>query len=266
MNILKRELKQNFKAFLIWTAGLAFLVLCGMVKFSGMAQTEAGGMNEMLSQMPKPVLALLGMSEVNIETLGGFYAVLEFYAMIVIGCYAVSLGTSAVLRESMDKTYEFLFTKPCGRLRILTVKLLGGLIYLTLLCGLNAQFSWIAPGLYGIENTIGEEMLLYAVAVWLVGLVFFSLSAFLSTLATRSERAMQLSYGALLLSYGLCVVFDMEDRFHWLRPVTLFRYFRAGELLEGRLHGGYLLVTVVCSAVLLIAACIAFRNKDLNAA
>ena len=76
----------------------------------------------MLSQMPKPVLALFGMSEVNIETLGGFYAVLEFYAMIVIGCYAVSLGTSAVLRESMDKTYEFLFTKPCGRLRILTVK------------------------------------------------------------------------------------------------------------------------------------------------
>ena len=40
----------------------------------------------------------------------------------------------------------------------------------------------------------------------------------------------------------------------------------AGELLEGRLHGGYLLVTVVCSAVLLIAAYIAFRNKDLNAA
>ena len=62
------------------------------------------------------------------------------------------------------------------------------------------------------------------------------------------------------------VVFDMDDRFSWLRPVTLLRYFRAGELLEGRLHGGYLMTTVVCSGVLLIAAYVCFRKKDLNAA
>lgn len=266
MQIIQKELRQGFKAFLIWSAGLAFLILCGMVKFSGMSSTQTGGMNEMLAQMPKPVLALFGMSEANIETLGGFYAVLEFYAMIVIACYAVSLGTSAVLRESVDKTYEFLFTKPWGRMRILTMKLLAGLVYLTLLCVLNGVFSWIAPGLYGIENTVTEAMLLYAAAVGVVGLVFFAAGVCLSMFVSRPERAVQLSYGVLLLSYGLSVVFDMDERFACLRPVTLLRYFRAGELLDGKLHPVYLIGALTAVAALLTAGYLGFRQKDLSAA
>ena len=48
----------------------------------------------------------------------------------------------------------------------------------------------------------------------------------------RGERAVQVAYGTVLLSYGLSVAFDMDERLECLRPVTLFRYFRAGELLE----------------------------------
>ena len=47
------------------------------------------------------------------------------------------------------------------------------------------------------------------------------------------------TYGVLLLSYGLSVVFDMDERFACLRPVTLLRYFRAGELLGYMGDSGY---------------------------
>ena len=166
MSILKRELRQGFKPFVLWASGFAFLFLGGMVKFSGMEAMEGAGMGQMLSQFPKPVLAMFGMAEARIETLGGFYAVLQFYAMILLACYAVHLGTASVLRESMDKTYEFLFTKPCGRMHILSMKLLGGLLFLGALCLLNGLFSWIAPGLYGIRNTIQREILLFSAAVF----------------------------------------------------------------------------------------------------
>lgn len=265
MNIFIRELKRGFRSFLLWAAGLTFLVLAGMVKFSGMSATQTGGMNDMLRSMPKAVLALFGMAEGNIETLGGYYGVLEFYAMVVIACYGVSLGTNAVLRESMDKTYEFLFTKPRGRLAILGSKLTVGLMYLTALCAVNWGCSRIAPGLYGLENTIASEMGLYALAVGLVGLMFYCGSVFLSTVAPRGEQGVKCSWALVLISYGLSVVFDMDEKLEFLRPVTLFRYFRLGELLEGNLHGGYAMVTVVCSGVLLIAAGICFREKDLAA-
>lgn len=268
MNILKKELKQGVKSFLIWTAGLAFLILGGMVKFSGMEAAETGGagMNEMLAQMPKPVLALFGMSEANIETLGGFFAVLQFYVMIVAACYAISLGSAAVLRETTDKTYEFLFTKPCGRMHILTMKLASGLCYLTVFGLLNYLFSLAAPGLYQIENSISQSMLLFSLAVYLIGIFFFCLGVFCAVMVPGAERAMQVSYAALLLSYGLSVLFDMDEALECLRPVTLFRYFRAAELLDGRLAAGYLVALLLASSLLLWGSYRGFWGKDLNAA
>ena len=82
----------------------------------------------------------------------------------------------------------------------------------------------------------------------------------------RGERAVQVAYGTVLLSYGLSVAFDMDERLECLRPVTLFRYFRAVELLEGHLHAGYLISLLLFSALFLALAYLGFRRKDLNAA
>jgi ABC-2 type transport system permease protein len=266
MNILVKELKQSVKPFILWSLGIAFFVLGGMVKFSGLSGAENGGLGGMLSQIPKPVLAMFGMAEANIETFGGFYSALQFYAMIAICCYAVHLGTSSVLRENMDKTYEFLFTKPCGRLYILTMKLLNGLILLTALCVLNGVFSYLAPGLYGVKNTISEKMMLFAVSLYLVALFFFAVSVMLSVLIAKSERAVQASYVVLLFGYALSVAFDMDTKFEFLRFATPFKYFRASELLAGQIHRGYITATVIMVIAFVVISGIGFRRKDLTAA
>jgi ABC-2 type transport system permease protein len=55
--------------------------------------------------------------------------------------YAVWLGHNAVSRESIDKTYEFLFTKPKSRTWFLSRKVLTGCLYLTVYCLFNVFFS-----------------------------------------------------------------------------------------------------------------------------
>lgn len=266
MNILKKELQQGVKPFILWTLGIAFLVIGGMMKFYGVSRAESGGLSDMLAQIPKPVLAMFGMAEANIETFGGFYSVLQFYAVIAICCYAIHLGTSSVLRESIDKTYEFLFTKPCGRMVILTMKLLAGLIWLTALCVINGAFSYLAPRLYGIENTIPEKMMLFIVTFYLVALFFFAMSVMLSVLITKSEYAIQASYVVLLISYSLSVVFDMDTRFEFLRFAIPLKYFRASELLVGRVHMGYLTAMLIMMMVFIVISGIGFQRKDLTAA
>lgn len=266
MNILKQELRQSLKPFIFWSLGIAFLVLAGMVKFTGVSGTDSGAMSDMLAAFPKPVLAIFGMAEANIETLGGFYSILQFYVTIAAACYAVQLGTNAVLRESVDKTYEFLFTKPCSRAHILAMKLLSGLILLTALCALNAVFSFLAPGLYGIKNDISDKMPLFALAVYAVSLLFYALGAFFSSLLRRPERSVQLSYAVLLACYGVSVLFDMDERFEILRFATPFKYFRAAELLDGRLSAGYLAACILVSAVFIFASFRLFDRRDLKAA
>lgn len=266
MNIFKKELKQGLKPFILWGFGIAFLIIGGMMKFYGVSRAENGGLSDMLSQIPKPVLAMFGMAEGNIETFGGFYATLQFYAVIAICCYAIYLGTSGVLRESIDKTYEFLFTKPCGRMVILTMKLLAGFVWLTALCALNGVFSYLAPGLYGIENTISEEMILFTVSLYLVALFFFAMSVMLSVLIARSEHAVQASYAVLLIGYALAVAFDMDVELELLRFATPFKYFRASELLVGQIDWRYAIATVIMIVGFMGISSVGFQRKDLTAA
>ncbi|MEA4831756.1 hypothetical protein SDC9_93684 [bioreactor metagenome] len=266
MNILKKELKQGLKPFLFWLAGIGFLILGGMVKFTGVQGAGSGSMSDILGKIPKPVLAIFGMSEVNIESFGGFFSVLQFYALIAVCCYAVYLGTSCVLRESVDKTYEFLFTKPCGRLHILSIKMISGMIYLVLIIIMSGVFSYMAPVIYNIENTISAEMILFPAAMLLISLFFFSLSMALSALFTRSERAVQSTYGLLLFAYALSVVFDMDTKFEIVRFLTPFKYFRSRELVSGQLNVVYVFALILMSGVLLAISFRAFARKDLIAA
>lgn len=265
MNILRQEFRQGFKPFIFWVLGIAFLILGGMVKFLGLSGAESGSIVSMFQKIPKPVLAVFGMAEVNIETFGGFYAVLQYYALIAISSYAIHLGTGSVLRESIDKTYEFLFTRPRSKIHILSMKLLSGFIWLTLLCALNGIFSYLAPPLYHIENTLSDQMPLFFLAHYLTSLWFFSLSAMLSTLITEAEQAIQLSYTVLLVSFMISVIFDIDPKFEFLRRVTPFKYFRASELLNGQFNMGYASAILIMTILFMTIACLRFRQKDLSA-
>ncbi len=265
MNIMRQEFKQEFKPFIIWTIGIGFLMFGGMVKFIGVSGTDTAAMAGFMSAFPKAVLALFGMAEADIETFGGFYAILQFFVMIAIACYGVHLGTNAVLRESNYKTYEFLFTKPYSRTRILGLKLAAGFLYLLLICILNAIFSYSAPALYGIMNDISMNMILFPIAVFLVSLLFFACSALISVWLHSPERAVQISYAVLLLTYAVSVVFDMDERFEILRPLTPFKYFRASELIDGKISYIYFAAVVIMTAICITAALHLFRRKDLKA-
>jgi len=98
MNILSRELRAGRKTFFFWSLGLFFLVFAGMAKYTGVAADEAS-FNALLAQFPRVVLAVLGITGVDVEAPGGYYAVLAFYAVICASIYGVSLGANAVNRR-----------------------------------------------------------------------------------------------------------------------------------------------------------------------
>jgi len=127
MNILKRECRANLKTFLFWNLGLFVLAFTGMTKFTGIAAATGGeDINKILNQFPKVILAVLGISSVDISTLAGYYSILAFYALICGAIYAIHLGNNAVSREIVDKTYEFIFTKPCTKTYVLGMKVIAG--------------------------------------------------------------------------------------------------------------------------------------------
>jgi ABC-2 type transport system permease protein len=187
MNILKRELRAGLKPFILWTVGMFILVFIGIAKFQGIS---AGGadISQLLNQFPRPVLAVLGMAGLDVSTLGGYSAILFYYVLICAVIYAVHIGSSAVTRESVDKTYEFIFTKPVSRDKILAMKLTAGWIFLFIFCVLNAVFSFMAISTLKIADTITGPILLFSLAVFLIASLFVALSAFLAALVRQADK------------------------------------------------------------------------------
>jgi len=186
MNLLKRELRANWKAFFFWSLGMFVLCFAGIVKFE--SYTASGSMMELINSFPRIVLAVMGAVGVDMGTLSGYTALLFYYVLICACIYALHLGNFAVSRESVDKTYEFLFTKPRSRARLLGVKLTAAFVCYAAFCAVNALFALLAVKTLGTSERVTGEIWTCALSVFLVGALFLSLAAFFAAYAARPEK------------------------------------------------------------------------------
>ncbi|NCB41144.1 MAG: hypothetical protein EOM59_00770 [Clostridia bacterium] len=264
-NIMKQELRIGLKPFAFWTLGLCFLTIGGMVKYVGFNASTGADITVLLQQFPKIFIAMFGMSNLDLQSLGGFYAVLENYIFLCTAIFAIHLGHHAVSREMLDKTYEFLFTKPRTRSCILTGKLLAGIIYLFAFCFMNGVFSYVALRVHGIENTIQTAIILYSIALFVVGLIFLSLSAMLSSLLYRAEAGATASNAIFIGTYIVAILFDLSEERASIKLLTPLRYFVPSDLLAGHFDMTFFGISLVLCAIFLVFAYITFKNRDLNA-
>lgn len=264
MNLMRKELKFGLKPFLFWSFGLFVFVFAGIVKSMG-AMAEGQFMTELIGKFPRIVIAVMGMANVDISQFGGFYAVLMQYIFVLAAVYAVHLGSGAVSRESVDKTYEFLFTKPRSRSFILARKLLSALVFLTGFACLAFVFSLLAVQQLTLEGDYSGLFARFSLALWLVGLVFFSLAALFAASFRVAERGARAGNLGILGAYALAVVYDLVEHPGVLRAFTPFRYFLNSELIAGTVSPLYAGLCLVLSALFLLVAFRRFEKRDLGA-
>ncbi len=262
MNILKRELKAGLKPFIFWMIGILVLVYAGTMKYEGFS-TGGVDMTELLSQFPRAFLAVLGMANVDINTLSGYMSILFFYTLICVVIYAVHLGSSAVTRESVDKTYEFVFTKPRTRTHVLAMKLAAAWIYLLLFCIFTVVFAVMATASLNTTEQILDVIVLFALSNFLVGSLFIALSSFLAAASNRPDKGSLWGNLAFTYAFILGIVYDMLENGGILRVISPMRYFPAAELVDGKFSLVYTALTLVLTVVFLFGAQRLFQKKDL---
>ena len=264
MNLFRKELKSGLKPFLFWTLGLFVFIFAGIVKSSA-AIADGQFMTELISKFPRIVIAAMGMANVDIAQFSGFYAVLMQYVFVLAAVYAAHLGSGAVSRESVDKTYEFLFTKPRSRAFILARKLLASLVFLWLYACLNLVFSLLAVKQLGLAGDYSALFARFSLALWLVGLVFGSISAMFAACFRVAERGAKAGNLAVLGAYALAVVYDLLEKPGLLRMTTPFRFFLNAEVVAGQVSVLYALLCLALSAAFLFVTFRRFEARDLGA-
>lgn len=265
MNIISRELKAHRKSLIIWAFGILLMVGSGMSKYAGMSGSGQS-MNDLMSEMPKSLQAIMGVGALDLSKASGYYGVLYLYLIVMATIHAVMIGANIIAKEERDKTAEFLFVKPVSRKKIITSKMVAASINIVIFNIITFVSSILVINQYsnGEEGVAGEVSILM-LGMFILQLLFLVIGTGLAAVMKNPKRASSIATGILLLTFILSIAIDLNEKLDVLKYITPFKYFEAKSMMYG---GGFDTVYVLLSIVLIVSLTFVtyffFQKRDLK--
>lgn len=262
MNIFMRELKDNSKSLLIWALGIFFMIAGGMSKYSA-ASKSGQSMNVLLSKMPRYIQSLFGIGSFDLSKASGFYGVLFLYLVIMAVIHASLLGATIISKEERDKTSEFLYAKPITRKKIITQKVLAGLLLILLLNGVTLCSSLGMVGIFSHGESVAPIIMPLIGGLLALQILFYSLGLGTSSLQSNPKAAPSLVSGLLLFFFFLYKLIDMAPKLDLLKYFTPFAYFDAQRIMTSGLNPEFIVLSLIVIVSMTSIAYIFYGKKDL---
>jgi len=262
MNIFFRELKANLKSLLIWSVIILLLIWIAAAKFSAFAGNP--DMVAVLDSLPRALLDAMSVSAFNLTTLSGFYGVMFIYFALMGAMAAAMWGSDIISKEERDKTVEFSLVLPVSRSRVITAKALAALVSCVAFVLITWGVSLLAVRPYQPDQAFYSFLTLEMQAMFCIELIFLAIGLLLGCAMKQYRRSGSVAVAIILVTYFMSVMSSMNERLDFLKYLTPFRYFDAGQLFRsGQMNGTYLAISAV-----IIVACVAvaywtYNKRDL---
>jgi len=262
MNIVRRELKANFKSLLIWTVIVLLLTVIGFAKFS--AYYGNPELLAILDDMPAPLIEALNLSAFNLTTVTGFYGLMFTYYALLLSIAAAMWGSDIVSKEERDKTVEFSLSLPVTRGRLVSAKTMAVVVNCLVL--LLVSWGGILYGSSGYQPEAGyySFVALSMLALLILQLVFVAIGILLGCAMKQYRRVGSVAISVLLAAYILSVISSLDQRLDFLHYFSPFTYFNPGTLLrEASLDLTYIAISVGIILVAMTSAYLSYARRDL---
>ena len=261
MTMIRHELKQAWKALLIWALSIgAFIVIC-LFMYPEM-KSQMNSISSIFSSMGM-FSSAFGLDTLDFGSLKGFYGI-ECGNILGIGgaMFAALIGIAALANEEKNGTAEFLLTHPLKRPAIITAKLAAVLIQvliLNLAVWLMAVGSIAAIG----EPVPWKEVTLLHTAYFLLQVelacVCFGISAFLW------KGGVGIGLGLAIALYFMNIISNLTNKADVLKYITPFGYADgSGIFSKGSLDTCKLLIGLAVSVISVALAYWKYNKKDIR--
>lgn len=262
--MIKRELKVNFKNFILWTSILVgiFLVVFLVYPYI-MTDDSMKSLDEMMKVFPKELLKAFNMDLTSINTAYGWLKSEGFmFVLLIIGFYSSNLGYNILLKEEYDKTAEYLSFLPIKRSKILTNKIIVSIIYIigmTLILGI---FNYIALSISGDFNH--KQYILLSLTPILIALPLFALNLFISTFIKRPKKALGLSLGLVFLFYIINVLSELSSKIEFIKYFSIYTLADTRKVIEKiQINPLNIIISLSLTIILIIVSYKRYNNKEL---
>ena len=262
MNLFIRELTAHRKSLIIWSIVIGLFMYLSMVKYGTLA-ADAQASQELMKALPASMQAIFGMTGLDLTTISGYYGICFIFIAVMLAIHAGMLGAEIVAKEEVDKTAEFLYVKPIGRAKALTLKLLAGLVLAAVLFIITYAVSYHSIALVNNGSVPVQELGIFSLALAIIQVVFYALGVLAATAMGQPKKATALIAGAVLVTYIAYVLQSLSPDFSWLRNLSPFAFFNAKDVLASmQLDTAYVLACGAITLVAIAGSYIAYTRRD----
>lgn len=262
--MFKREMKVNFKNFLIWLLLLIGIFTISFLIYPSIINSDnVKMMDEMVKMFPEEVLKALNMDISSIDSVFGWLKSEGFvFALLLTGCYSGILGSNIVLKEESDKTIEYLNSLPIRRRTIVLSKVLCGLLYITLMVGILGIFNYIGLSLSGEFDK--KVYILLSITPLFSSVVIYFGCMFLSTFTHKTKKMLGISLGIVLISYVLQVLSSLAETTEFLKYFSAFTLADIRNVItEVAINPTMVLISIGLSILFLGLTLFRYNKKEL---
>lgn len=261
MTIIRHELRQGLKSFLIWTASIAFFLVICVFMFPEM-KGQMDGVSDMFASMGSFTDAF-GMDRLNFGTLIGFYAI-ECGNILGLGgaFFAALVAISALAKEEKEHTAEFLLSHPVRRVRIVTEKLAAVILEVIFMNLIVWVLSVVSIAAIGEAVPLKEISLLHLsyllMQIELAG-ICFGISAFIR------RGSLGIGLGLATLMYFLNIISNISDSAKPLKYITPFGYTEGADIVtNGSLDAKLIILGMAYTAACIGISYFKYCKKDIR--
>ena len=261
MTLIRHELKQAWKALLIWTLSIgSFIVIC-LFMYPEM-KSQMNSISSIFSSMGM-FSSAFGLDTLDFGSLKGFYGI-ECGNILGIGgaLFAALAGINALAKEEKDGTAELLLTHPMSRAKIVTDKLIAVLLQVV---ALNVVVYLLAVGSMAVIGeavpwkTVSLLHLAYFLLQIEIATVCFGISAFLW------KGGMGIGLGLAIALYFLNIIANLSDKAKTLKYITPFGYAESSDIINnGGIAGDKLLIGLALALAGIGIAYWKYSKKDIR--
>lgn len=262
--MFKRELKVNFKSFVIWNIILLGIFLLVYLMYPSIVSSNNIEMlNEMMQVFPEEMLKAFNMDISTMDSAFGWLKSEGFvFVLLIIGCYAGILGSNILLKEENDKTIEYLNSLPVKRINIVNSKVLVGLIYIILMVIILGIFNYIGLSLSGEFDQ--KQYLLLSITPIFSSVVIYFICLFLSTFTHKTKKMLGLSLGIVMISYILQILSTMATSVEYIKYFSVFTLSDIRNvILNTSINPIMIIISFVLSLIFYILTIINYNRKEL---
>lgn len=260
--MIRRELKSNFKGFIIWTFIMIALYITVFLIYPSMVKDTAV-IDEFIKTMDEKMLTIFNMDIIGFETVFGWLAT-EGYLMLTLvgGCYFAVLGSSIVLKEEDSHTIEFLYSKPISRSKIFKSKIVCGFI-LVILFNLMIGLTNLI-GLSLSNDLVFKKWLLITILPMFGHLFFFALSVLISMFLTKTSKSIGICLGSVFGFYFISLISALASKVEFIKYFTPFHYIEARDIiLKSSINSMDVIVMLISIGVMIFISHNIYNEKEL---